>query len=421
MSAGAVEVLRAALPGASLGEPPGNSVPLGTALPRLLDPLAVGAVGSKYGRAALELTALNGALAKLDPHTLLFSPEEYAELTAATNGKFGGLGIVLSVRDGALKVMSVIPGTPAAIGELAAGDTITRIGTQDTDGLPIDKAVTLLRGDPGSKIEITVRPEGAKQARRVELTRQIIRIQNVESRKLEGGIGYVLLKQFNAETEKNLTEHLAKLEEGGGLSGLVLDLRGNPGGLLDQAVKVADRFLAHGEIVTTAGRVERQRKDATVQPADILEVPMVVLVSYGSASSSEVVAAALQANDRAVVMGERTFGKGTVQVIYNLKHGFAMKMTIAQYVTGGRAFEEVGIQPDIVTLSSRAVERRDTRDRGERTAAVVINYTAEDKGALAEYPIELARKVLSSSGRKDRKAMLAASRSLLEYESKAGR
>ena len=299
----------------------------------------------------VEYAAINGALATLDPHSILLKPEAFAEMKTSTKGEFGGLGIVISIRDAKLTIISPLDGTPASAAGLKAMDVISRIGDVSTVSMPIEEAVRMLRGAEGSKVTIWVERKGWPEARKYTLTRQRIKIESVESHLLDKSIGYVKIKNFQQNTGRDLDEHIEKLEKKskGALKGLVLDLRNNPGGLLDQAIRVSDKFLKSGDIVTTVGMGNRLRepKRAKWSPSD-LDLPLIVLVNNGSASASEIVAGALQNLDRAVIMGQRTFGKGSVQVLYDFADKSALKLTIAQYLTPGDiSIQSVGVAPDI--------------------------------------------------------------------------
>ncbi|MBX3131469.1 MAG: PDZ domain-containing protein [Polyangiaceae bacterium] len=301
----------------------------------------------------VEYAACNGILRTLDPHSIFLSPEAYREMNMSTSGHFGGLGIVISIRDQMLTIMRPMPDTPAGRANLKRLDRITKINNESTLNMPLDDAVKRLRGKPGSKVTIWVHREGAdgwQGSRPFELTREEIRIRSIDSRPLGPGVGYVRIKQFQQSTDDELDAALSELSKTDRLKGLVLDLRSNPGGLLDQAAKVADRFLDSGVIVSTVGASEgREEKKASrrdTQPT----YPIVVLVNGSSASASEIVAGALKNHDRAVVVGQTTFGKGSVQLVFPrvTPDGAALKLTIAQYLTPGDvSIQGVGVGPDI--------------------------------------------------------------------------
>lgn len=307
--------------------------------------------GSEVDLREVEYAACNGMLHTLDPHSVFMSPEAYREMNLSTSGAFGGLGIVISIRDQMLTVMNPMPDTPAGRAGLKRLDRIMKINNESTLNMPLDDAVRRLRGDPGTKVTIWVLREGEFQTPRpFELTREQIKVRSVESRLLDGGIGYVRLKQFQATSSAELDAALDGFRQRGPLNGLVLDLRGNPGGLLDQAARIADKFLTSGVIVSTVGASEgreekRARADNTEPP-----YPMAVLVSGNSASASEIVAGALKNHDRAVIIGQQTFGKGSVQLVFPdiTPEKAALKLTIAQYLTPGDvSIQGVGVTPDI--------------------------------------------------------------------------
>jgi len=304
----------------------------------------------------LEFACINGVLSTLDPHSLLLSPRIYREMQLGQKGRFGGLGIVVGMEDGLLNVQSVMRNTPAAEAEIKPGDDIVQIDTESTVNMSLDEAVNLLRGEPGSRVTLWIKREGWKVPRPHPLVRREIRVPSVEWESLPNNLGYVQIHSFQDNTVDNLHEALAALRaRKGGLSGLVMDLRDNPGGLLDKAIGVSDTFIDHGTIVTTVREGSREREESHATNADtITDVPLVVLLNRGSASASEIVAGALKRNDRAVVIGERSFGKGSVQVVYKIDEA-ALKLTIAQYLTPGDvSIQSVGIVPDIEIQELRA-------------------------------------------------------------------
>ena len=310
----------------------------------------------------IEEAAVNGMLRTLDPHSLYLDIETYEDMRTSTRGEFGGLGIVISIRDGMLTVIRPMPGTPADRAGLHRRDRIVRIGEESTMNMPLEEAVARLRGPPGSDVAVWVTREGDggwTEAREFTLTRAVIHIESVESRMLGDGVGYISISSFAGNTFDDMRRALTQLHEQG-MTGLVLDLRDDPGGLLDEAVEVADAFLTSGTIVTTqstdpAQRDERFARAEGTEP----DYPMIVLVNGGSASASEIVAGALKNHDRALIVGERTFGKGSVQVLYDYEDGSALKLTIAQYLTPGEvSIQGVGITPDI-EISPMTVDRAD--------------------------------------------------------------
>ncbi len=309
----------------------------------------------------LEYSVINGMLQTLDPHSVFLTPEMYRNMKDKTQGKFGGLGIVISIRDGALTVISPIDGTPADIAGLKSGDKIVKIDDVSTVSMALNDAVTLLRGDPGTTVAVEVVRKGWEEPIAFQIIRAIIEVRSIESQLLSKKIGYIRIKDFQGNTAKDLNKHLAELERKN-IRGLVLDLRNNPGGLLDAAIRVSDRFLKRGVIVTTAGqgpaeRDIRRARDDNNEP----DYPIVLLVNAGSASASEIVAGALKNHNRALVVGQRTFGKGSVQVLY--ERGFAnnsaLKLTTAQYLTPGDiSIQSVGVTPHVESLPMRADEER---------------------------------------------------------------
>ena len=297
----------------------------------------------------VEYTAVNGILSTLDPHSVLVSPQAYREMQLGTQGRFGGLGIVISVRDGVLTVMSVMDGTPADREGLQSGDQVVQIGEESTVNMPLNDAVNRLRGEPGTAVTVWIKRSGAKELMPFAITREEIRIRSVDHVDLGEGIGYVKIRNFQGNTFDDLNDSLSKLSsKSGGLSGLVIDLRENPGGLLEQAIKISDRFIADGTIVTTVRERGKEREERHATRAGTLaDLPLIVLLNRGSASASEIVAGALKHEDRAMVLGSTSFGKGSVQVIYQIDDA-ALKLTIAQYLTPGDiSIQSVGIVPDI--------------------------------------------------------------------------
>ena len=295
--------------------------------------------------------AIRGMLAGLDPHSAYLVPEDYKELQAGTSGEFGGLGIEVGMEDGFVKVISPIDDTPAYHAGVKAGDLVIRLDDTPVKGMALSDAVKIMRGKPGTDIVLTIIRDGEDRPLNITITRDVIRVTSVKSRMLEPGYGYVRISQFQSRTGENLREALAKLEDeaDGPLKGLVLDLRNNPGGVLSAAVSVSDAFLKEGIIVYTEGRLDDAKLKFNAKPADILDgAPLVVLVNGGSASASEIVAGALQDHQRAVIMGQKTFGKGSVQTILPMDNGSALKLTTAKYYTpSGVSIQATGISPDI--------------------------------------------------------------------------
>jgi carboxyl-terminal processing protease len=311
--------------------------------------------------------AINGMLAALDPHSAYLTPDLYKELQVDTKGSFGGLGIEITNRNGVLTVVSPIEDTPAYRAGVKAGDMIMKIDGEFTKDLTLVDAVKKMRGPKDTKVTLTLKRENLPELFDVTLTREIIKIQSVKSKMLEKGYGYVRVTQFQERTDDDLERALKSLDkEAGGLQGLVLDLRNDPGGLLTQAVKVSDIFLDSGLIVYTDGRLENQKqKYFAHKPGTWSDFPMVVLVNSGSASASEIVAGALQDQKRALVLGTATFGKGSVQTILPLDESAALRLTTARYYTpSGRSIQATGIVPDIVLEQSALLAKADKKGDG---------------------------------------------------------
>jgi carboxyl-terminal processing protease len=300
-----------------------------------------------------ELTnnAIEGMLKTLDPYSAYLSPERYKELEIGTSGEFGGVGMEVAVENGVLKVISPIEGSPADIAGVKPGDLITEIDGKSTRGMVVYDAVKLLRGPKGSNVTITLTREG-EGSRDITLTRDVIHIKSVKYKLLDDGIGYIKVSQFQENVSDELTDALSKLEldNGGSLRGLVLDLRNNPGGLLDEAIKITDEFIDKGLIVSVRGRTSDQSKEYYATKGESKrDLSLVVLVNKGSASASEVVAEALQDSNRATIVGSKTFGKGSVQTIIQLDDGSGLKLTTAKfYAPSGRSISDVGVTPDII-------------------------------------------------------------------------
>ncbi len=294
--------------------------------------------------------AIDGMLRALDPHSSFLKPEDYKELQIETKGSFSGIGIEISLKDGILTVVSPIEGTPAYRAGLQANDKIIKIDGKSTKNMSLTQAVKLLRGPKGTKVTISIYREGWQQLKDFTIVRDVIPLKSVRWRLLEPGYGYVRISSFQNHTARDLAKALNELEKDGPLKGLVLDLRNNPGGLLDQAVKVADEFIDDGLIVYTDGRRRDQVMRFKARPnTHPHPYPMVVLVNGGSASASEIVAGALQDHRRAIIMGTQTFGKGSVQTIIPVDENAAVRLTTALYYTpSGRSIQAKGITPDIV-------------------------------------------------------------------------
>ncbi|MEZ4469543.1 MAG: MXAN_5808 family serine peptidase [bacterium] len=300
----------------------------------------------------IEYAAINGMLSTLDPHSVLLRPDDYREMKLSTRGKFGGLGIVISIKDGQLTIVNPIEDTPAARAGLKAGDRVVQIGLDSTVNMALSDAVDMLRGEPDTSVDIHVLREGWNRPRKFTLTRADIKVKSVASRLLADRVGLVKLRGFQNTTYDELAAAIKHMGSKGKLKGLILDLRGNPGGLLDQAIKVSDLFVESGPLVTTVGYGDKVREPKMATRAGTETYPVVVLTDTYSASASEIVAGALKNHERALIVGQQTFGKGSVQVIYDNKDDSALKLTIAQYLTPGDiSIQSVGIAPDIATAA----------------------------------------------------------------------
>lgn len=296
--------------------------------------------------------AIRGMLSGLDPHSTYLDLEDFKQLREGTSGEFGGLGIEVTMEDGFVRIVSPIDDTPAAKAGLQAGDLIIRLDDTPVKGMVLSDAVDIMRGKPGTDLKLTIIRDGEDKPLKVTLTRAVIKVKSVKHKTLEPGYGYVRISTFQQRTGENLNDAVAQLKKdnNGSLNGLVLDLRNNPGGLLNAAVTVSDSFITKGMIVYTDGRIPDSKQEFTAKPNDILQgAPLVVLVNGGSASASEIVAGALQDHKRAVIIGSKTFGKGSVQTVMPLTDSTAVKMTTARYFTpSGRSIQAEGIVPDIL-------------------------------------------------------------------------
>ena len=295
-------------------------------------------------------SAINGVLRSLDPYSAYMNPKIYEEMQTETSGEFGGLGIEVSMEAGVVKVITPIDDTPASRAGVKAGDYIIRINSEQVQGKTLMEAVHLMRGPVGSSIEITIRRKGLKKAKIFKITREIISIHSVTSKFINNEIGYLRLKAFNKNSSDQLKKEISKLEKNNKLVGYILDLRNNPGGLLSQAIKISDFFLDDGEIVSTRGRKSRENRKFFAKNGDRIKgKPLIVLINNGSASASEIVAGALQDQKRAVLLGETTYGKGSVQSIIPLRNKGAIRLTISKYyLPSGKSISEVGVSPDIM-------------------------------------------------------------------------
>ena len=293
--------------------------------------------------------AINGLLQSLDPYSSYMSPEIFQEMQTETSGEFGGLGIEVSMEAGVVKVISPIDDTPASKAGIKAGDYIVKINNTQVQGKSLSEAVDLMRGPVGSAIELTVRRRGVKKALTFNITREIIEVQSVKSDLLDNNIGYIRLTSFNDNSSEQIKKIIKKLKKNENLNAFILDLRNNPGGLLSQAIKISDFFLENGEIVSTKGRKKSENRKWFAKKGDITDgKTLLVLINYGSASASEIVAGALKDHKRAIILGESSYGKGSVQSIIPLKNKGAIRLTVAKYyLPSGKSISEVGVRPDI--------------------------------------------------------------------------
>ena len=297
-------------------------------------------------------SAINGVLQSLDPYSAYMSPELFTEMQTDTRGEFGGLGIEIGMESGVVKVISPIDDTPAAIAGIKAGDYIVKIGKEQVQGKSLLEAVKLMRGPVGTSIKLTVRRKNVKKPLEFEIVRKIIEIQSVSARAIgeEKNLGYIRLKSFNENSDKQFLKSVKEFEKKPKIKGYVLDLRNNPGGLLQQAINITDFFLEDGEIVSTKGRkISETRKFFARKGDEIKGKPIVVLINNGSASASEIFAGALKDHKRAIILGENSYGKGSVQSIIPLRNGGGMRLTISKYyLPSGKSISEVGVTPDIL-------------------------------------------------------------------------
>ncbi len=341
--------------------------------------------------------AIRGMLAGLDPHSAYLVPEDYQDLQAGTSGEFGGLGIEVGMEDGFVKVIAPIDDTPAQRAGVKAGDLVVRLDDTPVKGMTLGDAVKLMRGKPGTDITLTIVREGEDAPLKIVVTRDIIKVTSVKTRDIDDGFAYVRVTQFQSRTGENLRDVVngIKQKNGGSVKGLVLDLRNNPGGVLSAAVSVSDAFLTSGLIVYTEGRLDDAKLSFSAKPTDIIDgAPIVVLVNGGSASASEIVAGALQDHRRAIIMGQKTFGKGSVQTILPMENGSALKLTTARYFTpNGTSIQAQGIIPDIPIDQIRvaAVEEAKISRVKEADLAGHLTGDAELNGEKSEGEIAAKR------------------------------
>ena len=293
--------------------------------------------------------AINGLLQSLDPYSAYMTPESFESMQTETSGEFGGLGIEVGMEAGVVKVISPIDDTPASKAGLKAGDYIVKIEGTQVQGKTLTEAVELMRGPVGSSLEITVRRKGKKKAIIFNITREIIKVQSVKSKILNDSVGYIRLTSFNENSSQQIKKAISKFNKNKNLNSFILDLRNNPGGLLSQAIKISDFFLENGEIVSTKSRRASENRKWFAKKGDLIDgKSMIVLINYGSASASEIVAGALKDHKRAIIIGENSYGKGSVQSIIPLKNKGAIRLTISKYyLPSGKSISEIGITPDI--------------------------------------------------------------------------
>ena len=310
--------------------------------------------------------AIKGMLEGLDPHSSYLDEDAYLDLQQGTSGEFGGLGIEVGMEDGFIKVISPIDDTPAQKAGVQSGDLVIRLDETPVKGLSLNDAVSRMRGEPGTDITLTIIREGEEKPLKITITRDVIKVKSVRTQTLEPGFGYLRISHFQSRTAEDARAAVQQLKQdnNGNLNGLILDLRNNPGGILSAAVGISDLFLDKGLIVYTEGRIDDSRLKFNAKPADILDnAPIVVLVNAGSASASEIVAGALQDHKRGVIMGQKTFGKGSVQTVLPISNAAALKLTTARYFTpSGRSIQVSGIEPDVVIarVKVESLEDEDT-------------------------------------------------------------
>ena len=318
--------------------------------------------------------AINGVLQSLDPYSAYMSPETLQNMQTETSGEFGGLGIEVGMEAGVVKVITPIDGSPAYEVGVKAGDYIVKINEHQVQGKTLMEAVDLMRGPVGSDIEITVRRRGVKKAIIFKITREIIKIQSVKSKKIDDGIGYIRLTAFNENSSAQVKKKINEFDKDKNIKGYILDLRNNPGGLLTQAIKISDFFLSDGEIVSTKSKKESENRKWFAKKGDLINgKALIVLINYGSASASEIVAGALKDHKRAILVGENSYGKGSVQSIIPLKNKGAIRLTVSKYyLPSGTSISEIGVTPDIEVFESSDEFRIDTEKDNQLNFAVKL-------------------------------------------------
>ena len=318
--------------------------------------------------------AINGVLQSLDPYSAYMSPEIFKEMLTETSGEFGGLGIEVGMEFGVVKVISPIDNTPAEEAGVKAGDYIVKINDIQVQGKTLTEAVELMRGPVGSTIKITVRRRGVKKAIIFNITREIIKIESVKSKIIEDTVGYIRLTSFNENSANQIKEKIKELRQNKKIEKYILDLRNNPGGLLSQAIKISDFFLNNGEIVSTKSRKKKENRKWFARKGDIIDgETLIVLINYGSASAAEIVAGALKDHKRAILIGEKSFGKGSVQSVIPLNNKGAIRLTISKYyLPSGKSISEVGITPDIEIAESSEDFRMNTKTDNQLDFAIKL-------------------------------------------------
>ncbi len=350
--------------------------------------------------------AIRGMLSGLDPHSSYLNTSEFSDLKIGTTGQFGGLGIEVGMENGFVKVISPIDDTPAARAGVQASDLIIKLDDKQVKGMTLNDAVKIMRGEPNTDIRLTIVREGELKPLLITITREIIRVKSVKNRMLEPGYGYVRITNFQSRTTTDMLKAISDLQKETTLEGLILDLRNNPGGVLNGAVGVSDAFINDGLIVYTEGRIDDSSHRYLATPGDSLNgAPMVILINGGSASASEIVAGALQDHKRAIIMGTKSFGKGSVQTIQELRNGSAVKLTTARYFTpNGRSIQATGIVPDIslktlkvastddkdsVSFSEKDLDGRLSNPNGESSETDTSGKDKKDSAKLAETDFQL--------------------------------
>ncbi len=359
--------------------------------------------------------AIRGMLRSLDPHSVYMSPEVYRELKVDTSGRFDGVGLEVTVREGWITVIAPIHGSPAEEAGVQTGDQIVAIDDRSTENMDLAEAVKLMRGRRGSHVTLTLRRAGIKIPFDVDVVRKKISVPSVKFESVEGRYGYINILSFQEDTAKSMRKALKKLRKQGALSGLIVDMRRNPGGLLEEAIEISDLFLKEGVIVTTESRGKEIERFEAADEGEEPEVPIIVLVDYGSASASEIVAGALKDNERAIVVGARTFGKGSVQTVFELGDGSALKLTVARYFTpDGTSIQAYGITPDIEVVLERDDEL--ARQRRRFREADLSGHLERPERPRARPATTALVKRLKESGIMERDARLAREGKIKDYQ-----